>query len=90
MENDTHENKKQDQEKQHAIGLLQRLDDRLKNAHYWLTERDAQKQAEEAIMEARGITLRLSEKYGGWINFPANARAMASADTQTPKANGTP
>ena len=61
MENDPHEDKKQDQEKQYAIALLQRLDDRLKNAHYWLTERDAQNQAEEAIMEARGIVLRLSE-----------------------------
>jgi hypothetical protein len=35
-----------------------------------LTERDAQGQAEEAIMEARGITLRLSEKHGGYITFP--------------------
>ena len=73
METETYKDKKRDQEKQHAIALLQRLDDRLKNAHYWLTERDAQKQAEEAIMEARGITLRLSEKYGGWITFPANS-----------------
>ena len=59
-------------EKQITIDLLKRLDDRLKNAHYWLTERDAQNQAEEAIMEARGLTLRLSEKYGGYIQFPTN------------------
>ena len=58
-------------EKKHTIDLLKRLDDRLKNAHYWLTERDAQSQAEEAIMEARGLTLRLSEKYGGYIQFPS-------------------
>jgi hypothetical protein len=68
----TYEEKQQLRQNEIAIKLLQRLDDRLKNAHYWLTERDAQKQAEEAIMEARGITLRLSEKYGGWIAFPAN------------------
>ena len=68
----THEEKQQLLQKEIAIDLLKRLDDRLKNAHYWLTKRDAQKQAEEAIVEARGITLRLSEKYGGYITFPAN------------------
>jgi len=76
MENDTYEDKKKDQEKQHTIALLQRLDNRLKNAHYWLTERNAQEQAVEAIMEARGITLLLSEKQGGWIKFPANSQPM--------------
>ena len=60
------------EDKEYVVSLLQRLDDRLKNAHYWLTERDAQNQAEEAIMEARGIALRLSEKYGGYITFPTN------------------
>ena len=78
MENNdiTYEERKAAEEKKFTIDLLKRLDDRLKNAHYWLTERDAQGQAEEAIMEARGLALRLSEKYGGCIQFPANAESI--------------
>ena len=65
-----YEERKAAEEKQATINLLKRLDDRLKNAHYWMTGRSALKQAEEAIMEARGLTLRLSEKYGGYIQLP--------------------
>jgi hypothetical protein len=82
METDTYENKKHDQEKQHTIDLLRRLDDRLKNAHYWLTERDAPAQSSEAIMEARGITLRLSEGNGGYIAFPANVTSPPTGATE--------
>jgi hypothetical protein len=67
----SYEKQKAAKEKQIIINLINRLDDRLKNAHYWLTERDAHEQAQEAIMEARGLTLRLSEEYGAHIQFPA-------------------
>ena len=82
MENNEtpYEERKAAEEKQLTIDLLTRLDDRLKNAHYWMTERDAQKQAEGAIMEARGLTLRLSEKYGVYIQFPSANVKSAGTD----------
>jgi hypothetical protein len=43
--------------------LLDRLNDRLRNAHYWLTDRPAQEQAIAAILEARGICMTLAEKH---------------------------
>ncbi len=43
--------------------LLERLNDRLRNAHYWLTEAPAQEQAIGALLEARGICMSLAEKH---------------------------